>query len=361
MTAVQRLVQFISAVYEEPELRTLPRRYLDAVQDIIPCRGYGFYLYTCSWAGEVLPKAALPTPDLVASRGVSNEFLDSYERTGRSSDPVFALACSIRQPVHSGMLPAAEWQAQAACRLLADEGLVHCMDAPIVIGGQVRGVLNFARGAEEPPFTQGEADLARMISHLTGYAIRCGLELQEHATECLRLGAVLDALHTGALVIDPGHGIRPVNRRGRQLLLSEGGPQMARLVREQSYHFLSQNRRRMTVAASVTRAGHSWPVILRLTRSSFGDSVVAFVQEDEVPRDLEHLTETLTRRELDVLRLVVRGETNAAAARALGVSINTVKQYLKRLFTRFGVRSRQGLVAAALGGAVAPGRDRGEG
>lgn len=57
----------------------------------------------------------------------------------------------------------------------------------------------------------------------------------------------------------------------------------------------------------------------------------------------------LTARERQVAELVARGKTTADVARALAVSPNTVKESLKRVFRKLGVRSRAAMVAR-LGG-----------
>jgi LuxR family maltose regulon positive regulatory protein len=51
-------------------------------------------------------------------------------------------------------------------------------------------------------------------------------------------------------------------------------------------------------------------------------------------------TETLTEREIDVLRLYATGLTNAAIAQRLFVSQNTVKWYAKNIYRKLDVRSR---------------------
>jgi two-component system, NarL family, response regulator NreC len=57
--------------------------------------------------------------------------------------------------------------------------------------------------------------------------------------------------------------------------------------------------------------------------------------------------EALTRREIDVLRLVVRGHTNRQVAEVLGVSIRTVEGHRANLLGKLGVSSRVELVTYA--------------
>jgi DNA-binding NarL/FixJ family response regulator len=56
----------------------------------------------------------------------------------------------------------------------------------------------------------------------------------------------------------------------------------------------------------------------------------------------------LTRRERDVMVLLVRGLTNKGIAREMVISENTVKRYLKSIFAKLDVDSRAAAVAKAL-------------
>lgn len=67
----------------------------------------------------------------------------------------------------------------------------------------------------------------------------------------------------------------------------------------------------------------------------------------------------LSRRERDVVGLVLRGESNRAAARALGISEHTVKEHLKSVFAKVGVLSRGELAARLLRDHYLPRRDAG--
>jgi DNA-binding NarL/FixJ family response regulator len=49
----------------------------------------------------------------------------------------------------------------------------------------------------------------------------------------------------------------------------------------------------------------------------------------------------LTQKELEVLRLLARGEPYESVARLLGVTVNTVRFHVKGLYSKLGVNSRQ--------------------
>jgi DNA-binding NarL/FixJ family response regulator len=64
--------------------------------------------------------------------------------------------------------------------------------------------------------------------------------------------------------------------------------------------------------------------------------------------------ETLSERELEVLRLLVGGESNKSIARQLTVSENTVKTHVGHIFGKLGVQSRAEAVAVALQRGLVP-------
>jgi DNA-binding CsgD family transcriptional regulator len=65
----------------------------------------------------------------------------------------------------------------------------------------------------------------------------------------------------------------------------------------------------------------------------------------EAPRQPER---TLSPREEEIARMVGQGYPNKTIAANLGISSWTVSMHLRRMFAKFGVRSRAALVAAVL-------------
>lgn len=56
----------------------------------------------------------------------------------------------------------------------------------------------------------------------------------------------------------------------------------------------------------------------------------------------------LTRREIDVLRLIARGCTYEQVADRLGVSLHTVTSHIKNAYRKLGVRSGAAAVTRAI-------------
>jgi DNA-binding NarL/FixJ family response regulator len=72
---------------------------------------------------------------------------------------------------------------------------------------------------------------------------------------------------------------------------------------------------------------------------------------EHVPHDFEALTppDPLTKRELDVLRLMAGGYSNREIADALGTSEGTVKNHASSILSKLGVRDRTRAVLRGLG------------
>jgi len=71
--------------------------------------------------------------------------------------------------------------------------------------------------------------------------------------------------------------------------------------------------------------------------------------------DARQALDRLTAREVDVLRLVAQGATNAEIAAALSISDVTVKTHVGHIFSKLGVRDRAGAIVFAFDhGVVVP-------
>jgi LuxR family maltose regulon positive regulatory protein len=109
-----------------------------------------------------------------------------------------------------------------------------------------------------------------------------------------------------------------------RVIVDEGRP-MAALLRQLHAHGTASGYATALLAALES---HPQRDIQKATRPHGGESL-------RLP-----LTEPLTERELDVLRLLAAGQSNPQIARALYVEVNTVKTHVKSLYGKLGVHSR---------------------
>jgi len=73
-------------------------------------------------------------------------------------------------------------------------------------------------------------------------------------------------------------------------------------------------------------------------------------------RNLELLLASLSERELSVLRAIVSGSTTAEIAKALGISVHTVRTHVQHVMAKLVVRSQAEMVSVALRAGIPPSR-----
>jgi DNA-binding NarL/FixJ family response regulator len=84
--------------------------------------------------------------------------------------------------------------------------------------------------------------------------------------------------------------------------------------------------------------------------------IIAEFAKTSYPKKYEDKLEQLTEREVEILRLLTKGNTNAEIAEALFISEATVKTHISNIFTKLDLRDRvQAVVFAYESGLIQPG------
>lgn len=84
---------------------------------------------------------------------------------------------------------------------------------------------------------------------------------------------------------------------------------------------------------------------------SIARKVLQFFPKEAIKKDdsdAESYSENLSEREMEVLKLLTKGFTYRMAAYELGISVETVRTYIKRIYTKLHVHSNTEAVAVAL-------------
>ncbi|WP_414753958.1 response regulator [Anabaena sp. CCY 9910] len=125
-----------------------------------------------------------------------------------------------------------------------------------------------------------------------------------------------------------------------------------------SYCMKDASTDKLVEALHLTVNGNSWidPVIARIVlQQTQKATTAANVRPDTVAinglsPEYSHIVETypLTRRELDVLKLIVDGCSNAVIAEKLYVSVGTVKTHVRNILNKLCVSDRTQIAVRAL-------------
>lgn len=154
-TSLQAIIKTIAAAADERELQL---RLMDSVGEYFGAQRWGLYLQNKT---EGLS---------VETYGVSDTFIDRYEKVGRSVDPVLQYVLDRHTPAHEQLvLPPGGWkQSQLYQRCCSYYDHEHIMTGPIVGGGELLGTVHFARIANTPAFDdRALIDLGVVCTHFS--------------------------------------------------------------------------------------------------------------------------------------------------------------------------------------------------
>jgi len=212
----------------------------------------------------------------------------------------------------------------------------------------------------------GAVFLHRRVGHFEPWEVELVRTLCPSFAHAVRLG-VLELWAEGATPRGQSPATMLVlDGSGNVVLASPDGAEGLDSLRFGSEEVTGRLLVSLTAAAAVTQAtggSHHPTTRVRLTdgrwctihatllRSGETDLVGVTVTESR-PRELLPMfidALDMTRRERDVLALVVRGADTKAVAEELHMSSHTVQGHLKAIFAKAGVHSRRELTALALG------------
>jgi DNA-binding CsgD family transcriptional regulator len=270
-----------------------------------------------------------------------NKFAD----LARRHDPVATL-----HDATDGELSRAPVYAQMYSQLgAADE-----LRAAFVPGSSCWGIVALVRASEDGPFPDHEVAAVRSLCRFLARAFR-------HYALRLRTDS---AQHLATVVVDPDNQIQHTTVEGRSILADIhnvhhvlASPEEADLT-SMCLGLITRaraNRAGSPIATRVRGISGQW-YRLPAARTEPGDGHVALTIEpariDLIPLILEGFG--LTEREISIVVYLARGLATRDIASELSLSVHTVRDHIKAIFTKCGVRSRGELVARLFSEHLAP-------
>ncbi len=217
-------------------------------------------------------------------------------------------------------------------------------------GGNTWGAFVLFRGRGSPDFTAQEAALLALISEPAGAALRGSL-----LAACVaEMESVSDR---GLVVLGLNNTIESATPEAEALLdeLSEVGPPDPENVPHTVQAVALEARRRalpseqadiVSRSRARTRSGR-WVTLHATLLAGSAEQVAVFIEPSR-PLEIASLilqAYGLTKREGELVRLVLHGLDTEQIAEALEISTYTVQDHLKAIFDKTGAGSRKELVA----------------
>jgi DNA-binding CsgD family transcriptional regulator len=280
---------------------------------------------------------------------VTTAFLDN-EYSGRDVNRFAALA--IKAP-HVATLDAATAGRRSDSPryrdILAPMGLGDELRAALVTPAGCWGYLCLHRADSAHGFTPAEAALVGRIATHLGHGIRQSLTIA--------VGDPPAPTGAGVIVLHPDLSVAAMTGDAERWLATIAGehadpgrlPMAVYAVAARLLRHDATLDEAVPPMVRVPRVDGGW---LRLHAAHLGSDIAIIIEPAHAHAIAPLLLSSLglTPRERDVALLVLRGASTRAIATALHLSDYTIKDYLKSIFDKTGVRSRRDLVGRLLAG-----------
>jgi DNA-binding CsgD family transcriptional regulator len=328
------LIKAISAIHRSDSLDGFEQAFLSNVSAAIEADAFGIYLLD----------AKRKVTEKIVSTGAPRVFIEQYE-SYRSVDPIYEYVVNERCVADgASLLGSRDWRSHPLREWMRHWGLQHSLQGPLIINGEVAGTVNFARGAACGPFTARSRWLAQVICDEASAALERLLQRRETAVQLDLLAACFECVPMPLVITDGGGGVRALNRRARS---STQDSPSAR-ARPGPLHRVTQIVSELATSAKDsmavrTDAGDAY---MSMRLNGCGDLYLSAWNVMEAPPGT--LLDTLPERSRQVAELLLQGRQNKWIAWRLGISRDTVKYHVRRVYSLLGVSSRVELLRLAM-------------
>jgi DNA-binding CsgD family transcriptional regulator len=316
------------------------RRVVDAMRALVPAPATFFCLGTnearaYAEGARVVDGASAPMPPcgtLSEAFGLDARSLVSSGRRAYLADELYPEAVRATLPYFATTRAA---------------GLVDAVFVFLHEGGLLFGVVGLERRAADPPFELDEVARLEALSPFVVSAARAQLAFDDVSREATALRALLPGSSTLLVLDRDGPSVLWAANRERGVDWDADIAPHVRAIADATEQALAAKRRGDALPTPPALPFGTIAGVARLE----GDPVfagarcaVVRVQSLTKAKDAAKPLEGLSRREREIARLLVAGYSGVNVAAIAGLSENTVRTYVRRLYAKLGVVSRAELV-----------------
>ena len=225
------------------------------------------------------------------------------------------------------------------------EGMRHALLVFLHEGGVLFGVAGLERRAEDPEFTQADSDRLEGLSAFIVAGARAQMAYDDLSREAAALRALTKTRGTLYVVDRDKRTVLWAANRERGI----DWEQDVRTVQDQIVDAAEQS-------LTAQKKGDALPTPPRLPDGAvvgvsrlegdpvFGGARCAVIRVEPYDQKNQQAMEGLSRREREIARLLVAGYSGVNVAAISGLSENTVRTYVRRLYGKLDVQNRADLV-----------------
>jgi DNA-binding CsgD family transcriptional regulator len=329
---------------------------------------------------------------IILARGYNRKYVNAYASSHAQQNSWLARERDYRPPgtIHIGEQLVPEGQLIRS-RFYADwlrpQHLHHRLCAVLSREGATAVFLEVLRPREWAGFAQNDIDRCRLLLPHLQRALRMRRRMVELEVERDAALRALDQLPWGVVFVDEHRNRLAANRHAQEILVAgdgltaRGNTLRAELADEtvrleqllnRALDRTCKGRSRAGGTLSITRPSGAHPLSVAVVPLHIeiaapgerGPIAAIFVTDPDLPLDSheQHLRELygLTAGEARLASGLLQGKSVEEAAAAMGITVNTARAYLKRIYNKTGVRRQPELVRLLLLGLPRLRRDRHE-
>ena len=329
---------------------------------------------------------------IILAIGYNQKYVNAYASSHAHQNLWLARERDYRPPgtVHIGEQLVPEHQLARSkfyTEWLAPQDLHHRLCAVLSREGASAVFLEVMRPRGWAGFDQADIDRCRVLLPHLQRALRMRRRMAELEVERDAALRALDQLPWGVVFVDEHRNRLAANRHAQEILVAgaglttRGNTLRAELADEtvrleqllnSALDRSGKKRSRAGGTLSITRPSGGHPLSVEVvplhieitTLGERGPIAAIFVTDPDLPLDSheQHLRElyALTAGEARLASWLLQGKPVDEAAAAMGITVNTARAYLKRIYNKTGVRRQPELVRLLLLGLPRLRRDRHE-